>query len=213
MATARPCLAQLSRSCLQYTRSTPAHQPTRLFTSTAFLGKKYVEKIVSKKDKSASGGAKPSFVKKTVAKKKKKASTTYKQYDLRNEETFSLLDAMHIIRAWEVGQKPTSVKYELALKLKSLKNGPVVRNRLRLPHPVKTDIRVCVICPPDSKYAEAAKAAGAVFVGEEDVFEAVKAGKIEFDRCLCQTDSLAKLNKSGIARILGPRGLMPSSKL
>jgi large subunit ribosomal protein L1 len=78
---------------------------------------------------------------------------------------------------------------------------------------VKTDFRVCVICPPDSKYAEAARAAGAVLVGEDDVFDAVKDGKIDFDRCLCQTDSLAKMNKSGIGRILGPRGLMPSSKL
>lgn len=117
------------------------------------------------------------------------------------------------IQAWEVGQKPTSVKYEMALKLKSLKNGPVIRNRLRLPHPVKTDIRICVICPPESKYAESARAAGAVLVGEDEIFEAVKDGRIEFDRCICQIDSLPKMNKAGLPRILGPRGLMPSMKL
>lgn len=100
----------------------------------------------------------------------------------------------------------------MALKFKSPKNGPVVRNRLRLPHPVKTDIRICVIAPPDSKYAKDAIAAGASLVGEEDVFEAIKDGRIEFDRCICQTDSLAKMNKAGLGRILGPRGLMPSSK-
>jgi large subunit ribosomal protein L1 len=99
------------------------------------------------------------------------------------------------------------------VKLKSLKNGPVLRNRLRLPHPVKTDVRICVICPPDSKYAETAREAGATLVGEDDIFEAVKDGRIEFDRCLCQTDSLAKMNKAGLGRILGPRGLMPSAKL
>ena len=117
------------------------------------------------------------------------------------------------IRAFEVGRSPTSVKYEMALKLKSQKNGPVVRNRLRLPHPVRTDIRICVICPPDSKYAEQARAAGASLVGEEDIFEAVKDGRIEFDRCICQTDSLDKMNKAGLGRILGPRGLMPNTKL
>lgn len=101
----------------------------------------------------------------------------------------------------------------MAIKLKSLKNGPVIRNRLRLPHPVKTDVRICVICPPDSKYAETARAAGASLVGEDDIFEAIKDGRIEFDRCLCQTDSLAKMNKAGLGRILGPRGLMPSTKL
>jgi len=87
-----------------------------------------------------------------------------------------------------------------------------VRNRLRLPHPVKTDLRICVICPPGSKYAEEAISAGASLVGEDDIFEAVKDGKINFDRCICQTDSLAKMNKAGLGRVLGPRGLMPSAK-
>lgn len=88
-----------------------------------------------------------------------------------------------------------------------------MRNRLRLPHPVKTDIRICVICPPDSAQGKAAKAAGAHVVGEEEVFDAVKDGKINFDRCICQQSSLPKLAKSGIGRILGPKGLMPSAKL
>lgn len=101
----------------------------------------------------------------------------------------------------------------MALKFRSLKNGPVVRNRLRLPHPVKTDLRICVIAPPNSKYAEQARAAGASLVGEEEIFEAVKDGRIEFDRCICQTDSLAKMNKAGMGRFLGPRQLMPSTKL
>ena len=117
------------------------------------------------------------------------------------------------IRAFEVGRAPQSPKYELHVRLKTLKNGPVVRNRLRLPHPVKTDLRIAVICPPDSKIAETAIDEGASVVGEEKIFDAVKEGKIEFDRCICHSDSLQKLQKAGIARILGPRGLMPSPKL
>jgi large subunit ribosomal protein L1 len=96
--------------------------------------------------------------------------------------------------------------------LKTLKNGPVVRNRLRLPHAVDTSQRICVICPPDSKAAAAAIKAGASLVGEDVVFDAVKEGRIEFERCICHVDSLQKLNKAGLGRILGPRGLMPSSK-
>jgi large subunit ribosomal protein L1 len=98
------------------------------------------------------------------------------------------------------------------VRLRTLKNGPVVRNRLRLPHPVKTDIRICVICPPGSKAAEEARAAGAVLIGEDEIFNQVKEGIVEFDRCICHTDSLQKLNKAGLGRILGPRGLMPSAK-
>lgn len=116
------------------------------------------------------------------------------------------------IRAFEVGQIPTSPKYEIALRLRTLKNGPVVRNRLNLPHPVKTDLRICVICPPDSPHAEAARAAGATVIGEDTVFDAVKEGRIEFDRCIAHEESLSKVGKSGVARILGPRGLMPSAK-
>ena len=41
----------------------------------------------------------------------------------------------------------------------------------------------------------------------------MKDGRIEFDRCLCHPDSSAKLNKAGLGRILGPKGLMPSVKL
>lgn len=117
------------------------------------------------------------------------------------------------IRAFEVGRPLQSPKYEIAVRLKTLKNGPVVRNRMRLPHPVKTDLRIAVICPADSDIAKTAIAEGASLVGEEPIFDAVKEGRIEFDRCICHADSLAKLQKAGIARILGPRGLMPSAKL
>jgi large subunit ribosomal protein L1 len=98
------------------------------------------------------------------------------------------------------------------IRLRTLKNGPVIRNRLRLPHPVKTDLRICVIAAPDSKAAAEARAAGAVLVGEDDIFASIKEGVIDFDRCLCHIDSLQKLTKAGLGRQLGPKGLMPSTK-
>ena len=117
------------------------------------------------------------------------------------------------IRAFEVGRPPTSSKYDLAIRLRTPKNGPAVRNRMRLPHAVDTSTRICVICPPDSIAAKQAIAAGATLVGEETIFNAVKEGRIEFDRCICHVDSAQKLNQAGLGRILGPRGLMPSTKL
>ncbi|KAI9676354.1 MAG: mitochondrial 54S ribosomal protein mrpl1 [Caeruleum heppii] len=144
--------------------------------------------------------------------KTRKPRGDYVQYDLKDAEKFSLCDAMRYIRAFEVGQPPTSAKYEMHLRLRSPKNNIAIRNRIRLPHPVKTDLRICVICPPDSKYAEAARKQGATVVGDDAVLDAVKAGRVEFDRCLCHVDSLQKLNKAGVGRILGPKGLMPSAK-
>lgn len=147
-----------------------------------------------------------------ASKKKKKTSTSYATPDLRDALQFSLVDAMRYLRAAEVGRNPASSKYELHVRFKTPKNGAVVRNRIRMPHPVKTDLRICVIAPEDSAAGKAAKAAGASLVGEDHVFDMIKDGRIEFDRCLCHVDSLAKLSKSGVARILGPRGLMPSAK-
>ncbi|MCJ1305511.1 mitochondrial 54S ribosomal protein mrpl1 [Hypocenomyce scalaris] len=145
-------------------------------------------------------------------KKKRKPRTTFVQYDLKDAEQFALCDAMRYIRAFEVGRAPTSSKYEMHVKLRTLKNGPAVRNRLRLPHPVNTSLRICVICPPDSPMAASAIKAGASLVGDDSIIDAVKDGRIEFDRCLCHVDSLQKMNKAGLGRILGPKGLMPSSK-
>lgn len=183
--------------------------------STQILGPALQIRYKSKDNKpKASRSELAMKAKKLVEKRKKrKPRTTFRQYDLSDGEQFALCDAIRYIRAFEVGRAPTSVKYEISLKLKTLKNGPVVRNRLRLPHPVKTDLRVCVIAPPDSKFAESARAAGAALVGEDEIFEAIRNGRIEFDRCICQTDSYAKLNKAQLGRILGPKGLMPSPKL
>lgn len=117
------------------------------------------------------------------------------------------------LRAFEVGRDRASAKYEVHIRLKTKKDGPVIRNMVRFPHAVKTESRICVIAPPDSKHAKDAIEAGAVLVGEQDVFDQIKKGVIEFDRCICHTSSLEALNKAGVARILGPRGLMPSAKL
>lgn len=152
-------------------------------------------------------------VKKEQPKKKKKARLTFRQYDLKDMTQFSLCDAMRYIRAFEVGQVPTSAKYDLALRLRTTKNGPAVRNRLRLPHPVNTSLRIAVICPSPSPIATAAQAVGASVCGEDELFDQIREGKINFERLLCHTDSAAKLNKAGLGKVLGPRGLMPSTKL
>ncbi|CBY00272.1 hypothetical protein IAQ61_011205 [Plenodomus lingam] len=145
-------------------------------------------------------------------KKKKKKSNEYKQHDLRKADQFCLLDAMHYIRAFEVGQVHAGSKYEVHVRLATLRNAPAIRTRLRLPHRVKLDARFAVLAAPDSTAAAEARAEGITLVGEDEILDQVKEGKIEFDRLLCHIDSLPKLNKSGAARILGPKGLMPNTK-
>ena len=65
---------------------------------------------------------------------------------------FALCDAMRYIKAFEVGKSPISSKYEAHVKFRTKKNGPVIRqNQMHLPHPVKTDLKYCYICPVDLK--------------------------------------------------------------
>lgn len=122
-------------------------------------------------------------------------------------------DCTSYIRAFEVGRPPSIPKYECHVKLKTKRDGAVIRNQIRLPHSVKTDIKICVICPPSSPAAERAREAGATLVGEDDVIEIIKSGKFDFDRCIAHPESLTKIGKAGLPRILGPKGLMPNIKL
>lgn len=118
-----------------------------------------------------------------------------------------------VLRAVEVGQPPSLIKYEIHINLKTARNGPVIKNSIRLPHPVQSDWQIAVICPEGSDIAAAATAAGAVAVGEESLFEAIRGDKITFDRLICHEDSEKALNKAALGRLLGPKGLMPSRRM
>lgn len=114
-------------------------------------------------------------------------------------------------RAFEVGQSPYTVKYDLAIKLRTAKTGAIIKSRVRLPHSVRSDRRIGVICKEGSAVAIKAKAAGAVAVGEETMFDLIRSGKIAFTSVICDQSSADKLAKQkDLGRILGPKGIMPS---
>jgi large subunit ribosomal protein L1 len=104
------------------------------------------------------------------------------------------------------------VKYDLAIKLKAHKNGPVIRNSIRLPFPVKNDTRIAVICPEDSPLMAEARQLGAVAVGQESLFESIREGNISFNKLICHVDSQDALKQANLGKILGPKGLMPNLK-
>ncbi|KAI1127839.1 50S ribosomal protein L1 [Nemania abortiva] len=149
--------------------------------------------------------------------KKKRKQQRFKEYKYAvpsKEEQFSLCDAMRYLRAAEVGRPPSAATYELALKIRTIKNGPVLRDRIRLPYPVKNDTRVAVICKEGSGAMHEARSAGAVAFGEDSLFEMIRANsnKLPFNRLICHVDSEPALKKANLGRILGPKGLMPSLK-
>ena len=84
-----------------------------------------------------------------------------------------------------------------------------VRGVVAMPAGTGKNVRVAVICKEDKEAA--AKAAGADMVGANEIIEEIKAGKINFDVCIATPDMMGIIGQ--VARVLGPKGLMPNPKL
>jgi large subunit ribosomal protein L1 len=85
----------------------------------------------------------------------------------------------------------------------------MVRGVVSLPAGTGKNVRVAVICK-DEKFDDA-KAAGADLVGSNELIDEIKSGKINFDVCITTPDMMGLVGQ--VARILGPKGLMPNPKL
>ncbi|MCL4168922.1 UNVERIFIED_CONTAM: hypothetical protein GTU68_036448 [Idotea baltica] len=78
-----------------------------------------------------------------------------------------------------------------------------------MPNGLGKDVRVAVICGDDKQ--KDAKAAGAEFVGGEDLVDKIKGGMMDFDVCIASPDSMPLVSRVG--KLLGPKGLMPNPKI
>ncbi|KAI0110590.1 ribosomal protein L1 [Hypoxylon sp. NC0597] len=207
MASANQCIASLARLSLSV--------PMRPVNTT--IPRFLAPSIVQTRCKSVGSVAMRAREREKEKLKKKRKQQRFKEYKYATpskEEQFSLCDAMRYLRAAEVGRPPSSVTYELALKIRTPKNSPVLRSRIRLPYPIKNDTRIAVICKEGSGAMHDARTGGAVAFGEESLFELIKANpnKLPFNRLICHVDSEPALKKANLGRILGPKGLMPSLK-
>ena len=84
-----------------------------------------------------------------------------------------------------------------------------VRGVVNLPSGTGRDVRVAVFAK-DAK-ADEARAAGAEYVGAEDLYEQINGGLMDFDRVIASPDMMALVGRLG--KVLGPRGLMPNPRV
>jgi large subunit ribosomal protein L1 len=101
-----------------------------------------------------------------------------------------------------------TVEVAMQLGVDPRKADQMVRGTVNLPHGTGKTVRVIVFATGD-RAAEAA-AAGADVVGSDDLIERIQGGWLDFDAAIAAPDQMAKVGR--IARILGPRGLMPNPK-
>lgn len=102
-----------------------------------------------------------------------------------------------------------TVEVHVRLGVDSRHADQQVRGAVVLPNGTGKDVRVCVFCKED-KY-EAAKAAGAEFVGGQDLVDRItKENWMDFDVVIASPDMMGLVGRLG--KILGPRGLMPNPK-
>ena len=101
-----------------------------------------------------------------------------------------------------------SIDVAVKLGVDSKQADQQVRGAVGLPHGLGKAVRVLVFAKGDKE--EEAKKAGADFTGSEDMIEKIKSGWLEFDRVLATPDMMPLVAKA--AKILGPKGLMPSPK-
>lgn len=88
------------------------------------------------------------------------------------------------------------------------KSDQSIRSTVALPHGTGKDVRIIVFATGDA--ADAAREAGAAEVGFDDLIKKVQDGWTDFDAAVATPDAMKEVRK--VARVLGPRGLMPNPK-
>ncbi|MFZ2586984.1 MAG: 50S ribosomal protein L1 [Alphaproteobacteria bacterium] len=122
---------------------------------------------------------------------------------------YSLIEAVKLLKSFPTAKFDETVDLALNMNLDPKFNDQNLRGVVAMPHGTGKTVRVAVVARGAA--AEDAKKAGADVVGAEDLIAAIDGGTINFDRLIATPDCMPLLGK--VARVLGPKGLMPNPKL
>ncbi len=118
-------------------------------------------------------------------------------------------EALALLKELGKAKFDESVDVAIRLGVDPRQSDQMVRGVVGLPHGTGKAVRVLVFAKGEKE--QEAKEAGADFVGAEDLVDKIKGGWLDFDRAIASPDMMAKVGP--IAKILGPRGLMPNPKV
>ena len=141
-----------------------------------------------------------------MAKLTKRMRTIREKVDVTKD--YEINEAVALLKELATAKFVESVDVAVNLGIDARKSDQNVRGATVLPNGTGRDVRVAVFT--QGANAEAAKEAGAEFVGMEDLADLVKKGEMNFDVVVASPDAMRVVGQLG--QILGPRGLMPNPK-
>ena len=125
------------------------------------------------------------------------------------EKRYGLMDAISLLKDVTCAKFDETVELVLRLGVDPRKSDQMVRGTVLLPHGIGKEVKVLVFAKGEKE--KEARDAGADHVGAEDLVEKISGGWTDFDRAVATPDLMGLVGR--IAKVLGPRGLMPNPKL
>ena len=124
-------------------------------------------------------------------------------------QAYTVLDALNLLKENARVKFDETVEVAVNLGVDPRKSDQIVRGSSVLPQGTGKTVKVAVFAQGDQ--ADEARAAGAEYIGMEDLAEQVQAGMMDFQVVIAAPDAMPVVGKLG--RLLGPRGLMPNPKV
>lgn len=128
---------------------------------------------------------------------------------VRSDALYNLTTAVEQLKSASYVKFDPTLEIVMKLGIDPRHSDQMVRGIVNLPAGTGKNVRVAVICKEERE--EEARAAWADLVGSTNIIDEIKAGKIDFDVCIATPDMMTVIGS--VARVLGPKGLMPNPKL
>lgn len=122
---------------------------------------------------------------------------------------YALREAIDLVKDAATAKFDESVDISVKLGVNPRHADQMVRGAVSLPHGTGKDVRVLVFAQGEA--AKAAEAAGADYVGSDELVQKIQGGWFDFDKAVATRDMMGRVGRLG--RVLGPRGLMPNPKI